>query len=129
MTLQCVGDLKSSPVITRHPENPILSRHDVPYTTAHTYNAGVTKYQGKYVMVFRNDYGSFEDHRIDDTNLGLAFSDDGVKWTVQPKPCFAMKDNVIRRAYDPRLTVIDGHCYMCFAVDTRHGIRGGIADR
>jgi beta-1,4-mannooligosaccharide/beta-1,4-mannosyl-N-acetylglucosamine phosphorylase len=32
-----------------------------------------------------------------------------------------------QRAYDPRLTVIEGRCYMCFAVDTKHGLRGGIA--
>jgi len=38
-----------------------------------------------------------------------------------------MKDEEITRVYDPRLTVIDGLCYLCFAVDTRHGIRGGIA--
>ena len=29
--------------------------------------------------------------------------------------------------YDPRLTVIGEQCYMCFAVDTKHGLRGGIA--
>jgi len=29
--------------------------------------------------------------------------------------------------YDPRLTVMDGRCYMCFAVDTKHGVCGGIA--
>lgn len=33
----------------------------------------------------------------------------------------------IKRAYDPRLTVIDGVVHMCFAVDSKHGIRGGIA--
>lgn len=31
------------------------------------------------------------------------------------------------RVYDPRLTVIGERCYMCFAVDTKHGLRGGIA--
>ena len=33
----------------------------------------------------------------------------------------------IVRVYDPRLTVIEGRCYLCFAADTPHGIRGGIA--
>jgi beta-1,4-mannooligosaccharide/beta-1,4-mannosyl-N-acetylglucosamine phosphorylase len=33
----------------------------------------------------------------------------------------------ITRAYDPRLTVLEGRCFMTFAVDTRHGIRGGVA--
>ena len=122
-----IGPLQSSPVITRHPANPLLTYKDVPYPAALVFNAGVTKYQGRYVMVFRNDYGSFEEQRLEGTNLGLAFSDDGVQWEVQPEPCFDLRDDEIRRGYDPRLTVLDGRCYMCFAVDTRHGVRGGIA--
>ena len=46
---------------------------------------------------------------------------------MEPEPCFALKDEEIQRAYDPRLTVIYGKVYVCFAVDTRHGVRGGIA--
>ncbi len=122
-----IGELKSSPVIRRHPANPVLSYKDVPYPSALVFNAGVTKYQGRYVVVFRNDYGSFDEQRLEGTNLGLAFSDDGVKWEVADKPCWQLKTDEISRVYDPRLTVIDGRCYMCFAVDTRHGVRGGIA--
>ena len=114
-------------MITRHPANPVLSAKDVPYPAALVFNAGVTKYQGRYVMVFRNDYGSLEEHRLEGTNLGLAFSADGIKWEVEPKPCFELRDREITRAYDPRLTVLDGRCYMCFAVDTHHGVLGGIA--
>jgi len=29
--------------------------------------------------------------------------------------------------YDPRLTVICDTCALCFAIDTKHGIRGSIA--
>lgn len=66
------------------------------------------------------------------TNLGIAYSNDGVKWDVQPEPWKVAAQIVdsspeIIRFYDPRLTVIDGRCYLCFAVDTRHGVRGGIA--
>jgi len=122
-----IGELKSSPLIHRHPANPVLSAADVPYKAALIFNAGVAKYQGKYVMVFRNDYGSLEDQKLEGTNMGLAFSDDGVKWSVTPEPCFEFKSDEIRRAYDPRLTVMDGRCYVCFAVDTNHGLRGGIA--
>ncbi|MDF3131136.1 glycoside hydrolase family 130 protein [Kiritimatiellaeota bacterium B1221] len=124
--------MKSSPVIQRHPANPLLTYKDVPYDCALVFNAGVCKYEGKYVMVFRNDYGSDQERwekgeRLTGTNLGLAFSDDGVKWEVQPEPCWSWKDDDIRRAYDPRLTVIDGQVHMCFAVDSNHGVRGGIA--
>ncbi len=122
-----IGELRSSPVMTRYPGNPVLSKKDVPYKATLIFNAGVTKYEGKYVMVFRNDYGDFGEHRFEGTNLGLAFSDDGIEWEVAPKPCWELKNEEISRAYDPRLMVIDGQVYMCFAVDTRHGVRGGIA--
>ncbi len=92
-------------------------------------------------MVFRNDfgltkkdYGNFFSGRTKEiarfqTNIGLAFSDDGIKWTVQNKPCFSLSGGKekIKRTYDPRLTVIDGRCYMCFAIDTTYGVCGGIA--
>lgn len=121
------GELKSSKTINRYPHNPILSAKDIPYESDLVFNAGVTKYEGRYVMVFRNDYGYNESSGFKGTNLGLAYSNDGIHWEVQPKPCFVLRDEEIKRAYDPRLTVMDGRCYMCFAIDTRHGLRGGIA--
>lgn len=117
---------RSSDVIKKL-DKPILTREDVPYNSALVFNAGVTKFNGKYVMVFRNDYGDFENRKLTGTNLGLATSDDGVNWSVSPKECFELSNDEISRAYDPRLTVIDGECYMCFAVDTKHGLLGGIA--
>ena len=125
-----VGTLSSSPLIRRHPANPVLDAARVPYPVALVFNAGVAKMGGRYVMVFRNDYGSLEKQTIEPshtTDLGIAFSDDGIHWTAGPKPVFKLRDEEIVRAYDPRLTVIDNRCYMCFAVDTKHGIRGGVA--
>ena len=127
MATRSLPVLESAKIITRYPGNPVLSAKDIPYQATLIFNAGVCKYQGKYVMVFRNDYGREGDTRFDGTNLGLAYSDDGVKWQVQPKPCWQWKDQEIRRVYDPRLTVMDGRVYMCFAVDTNHGVRGGMA--
>ena len=119
--------LTSSPVITRCPANPVLASKQVPWPSTLAYNAGVIKFQGRYVMVFRSENASPEKLGMQDTVQGLAFSDDGVHWQVEPAPCFSMKDEEICRAYDPRLIVIEGRVYMCFAVDTRHGLRGGIA--
>ncbi len=123
-----VPELKSADVIKRHPDNPVLTFKDVPYPATLIFNAGVAKYQGKYVMVFRNDctdeWGQGGFHH---TNLGLAYSDDGVKWEVTNKPCWQWQDDEVRRVYDPRLTVIDGRVHVCFAVDTNHGVCGGIA--
>jgi len=118
----------SASVIKRHPLNPVLTEKDVPYDADLIFNAGVQKKDGTYYMLFRNDYcaprGS---HNLAGTNIGLARSDDGVHWKVDPEPHFALQDDEIRRIYDPRLQVIDGEIYICFAVDTWHGIRGGIA--
>ncbi len=127
MPEETIGPLSSSPVITRHPQNPLLTQAEVPYESTLVFNAGVAKYQGRYVMVFRNDV--FQEG-ANYTNLGLAFSDDGIGWEVEKKPCLTREqfgDDEVWRAYDPRLTVIEGRVAMCFAVDTRHGLRGGVA--
>ncbi|MDZ4198261.1 MAG: hypothetical protein U1E27_03150, partial [Kiritimatiellia bacterium] len=96
--------LVSSPAIRRCAKNPVLSKKDVPYDSALVFNAGIIKYQSKYVMVFRNDYGATEQDFADyncgrrkdrphfRVKLGLAHSDNGIDWTVDPKPCFAIDD-------------------------------------
>lgn len=133
-----VPAFKSSPVITRcNGGAPILSKEQVPYDAELVFNAGVAKYNGKYVMVFRDDYNYLGPHtnimggsKFAGTHLGLAFSDDGIRWEVSPQPLWnadMLGDPEIMRIYDPRLTVIDGKCYLCFAMDTKHGLRGGIA--
>ena len=127
---QSIPTLVSSPVITRYPGNPVLAPKDVPYAPALVFNAGVAKFQGRYVMVFRNDYGDPLKHTLlpsHTTNLGLAYSNDGIHWDVSPNNITLLQDEEIVRTYDPRLIVIDGRCYICFAVDTKHGVRGGIA--
>ncbi len=126
-----VGQLTSSPVIKRCDKNPILKASDVPYRTDLVCNAGVTKFRGRYVMVFRNDI-RVDEHTVQEgVSLGLAYSNDGIVWEVQPKPCFdvhyGMQDGEFINTYDPRLTVIDARCYMTFGADTRHGVRCGIA--
>jgi beta-1,4-mannooligosaccharide/beta-1,4-mannosyl-N-acetylglucosamine phosphorylase len=146
-SLSLMPPLASTPVIHRHPANPILTAADVPYDASLVFNAGVCKYRGRYAMVFRNDYGADEaafsaGRSFTGTNLGLAFSDDGVAWRTEPRPCITLDkardliashlpdldtERELRRFYDPRLTVLDERVYMCFAVDTAHGLRGGIA--
>jgi beta-1,4-mannooligosaccharide/beta-1,4-mannosyl-N-acetylglucosamine phosphorylase len=121
------NSFKTSPAIQRFEGNPVLTSEDVPFDSDLVFNAGIAKYEGRYVMVFRNDYGWDEQNRFEGTNLGLAFSDDGISWDVQPSPCFDLRDEEIRRGYDPRLTVIGDRCVMCFAIDTEHGVRGGVA--
>ncbi|NLF40825.1 glycosidase, partial [bacterium] len=123
-----MAPISPTDAVKRYRGNPVLSAADIPYPATLVFNAGVTKYQGRYVMVFRNDYGGTPGtSSFAGTNMGVAFSDDGIHWSPEEHPWIEWKTGEISRAYDPRITVIDGRCYLCFAVDTRHGIRGGIA--
>lgn len=134
--------VSSPPAMLRHPANPVLSPRNVPYPSTLTFNAGVVRHAGRYLMVFRNDFGRDGDPVFDGTNIGLATSPDGIDWTVDPNPILttesvrsAFQDlfkhryaaDFVRRIYDPRLTVIEDRIFMCFAIDTSHGVCGGVA--
>lgn len=127
-------ELFSSNVIKRYSGNPILSEGDIPYEASLIFNAGVINKNGRYYMLFRNDYGTNENDfgkgkGFAGTSLGVAESDDGIHFTPRNKPFIDsadITDPEIRRFYDPRLTIIEDKIYICFAVDTQHGIRGGV---
>lgn len=135
----------SYPGIQRCETNPVLSHHDVPYESGLVFNAGVAKYDDEYVMIFRNEPARMEEPKELDglTNLGLARSKDGIDWEVDEdlfmdaeEPQHILRafhherfgDEEVRRIYDPRITVLDDQCYLCYATDTNHGVCGGIAD-
>ena len=118
-------------IVNRYHGNPILTAEQVKFPANLIFNAGVAKFKEKYVMVFRNDYNypksMFDDHfagkgelHAPSSNLGLAYSDDGLNWEPLDKPIFEIKNDEIKRVYDPRLTVINERCYMSFAIDTQH---------
>lgn len=116
--------------VRRHPANPVLRASQVPYRSDLVLNAAVTKYRGKYVMLFRNDIRSSETTVSEGVYLGLALSDDGIAWKVESEPVLDMHavDPEFNNVYDPRVTVMDdGRCLVTFGMDTRHGVRGGIA--
>jgi len=116
------------PLARRWEGNPVLTADDVPGPATLVFNAGVARFRGRYVMLFRNDIGDPERKTLEKTVLGLAVSDDGLHWEVDPDPIEIIPpDGELLRCYDPRLTVLEDRCYVCFAADTRHGIRGGIA--
>ena len=127
------SNYKGSPVITRYPDT-ILSCKDVPYESNLTFNAGIVKEKDGYTMLFRNDYGCTQPEweagkRFKGTNIGLAHSKDGIKWEVEKEPSFDltefMNSDEFCRAYDPRITAMDGHYIISFAIDTKHGVHGG----
>lgn len=111
-------------------ENPVLTYKDSAEGVALTFNAGIAKWKGKYVMLFRNDYGDWETQTVArKVDVRVAFSDDGIHWKAEAEPILQelLEDKENIWVYDPRLTVIEDTAYVCFALDTKHGIRGGIA--
>jgi beta-1,4-mannooligosaccharide/beta-1,4-mannosyl-N-acetylglucosamine phosphorylase len=127
-----IGPLTSSSIIKRHPQNPIFTAKDVPYPSVIAYNAGVVKYQGQCVMVFRNDYHyNEEEQKADHFQIGVAYSEDGISnWRVHPKPIIEFQGGVgddVLGSYDPRVTILEGRIYITYAMYTKHGYRGTIA--
>ena len=116
-------------------EKPVLTKDDIPYDASLIFNAGVTKFNEQYVMVFRNDYGPTEETYPElrfRTSIGFATSEDGIHWKVRESTICDSADRdpegELLRLYDPRITVIEGKPYLCMAMDTKHGVRGCIAE-
>jgi predicted GH43/DUF377 family glycosyl hydrolase len=114
-------------LITRYPNNPILTRDDVPYPVATVHNAAVVKHEGKYIMIFRS-------HRLNGRSiLGLAESADGYHFTVRPIPFMLPAKEGIFKEYeafgveDPRITFIDGEYLITYSAYSPHGVRIGLA--
>ncbi len=132
------------PPLFTHPcirkrSTPVVTAADLPYPSTLVFNAGVIKYRGEYVMVFRNDYGTTREgyetrnQRFTGTSVGIARSKNGIDgWVFDDVPLIdsndPAKDPEIRRFYDPRIIQIDGRLLLCLAMDTRHGIRGAIGE-
>ncbi len=132
------------PALFTHPcihkrSAPIVSAADLPYPSSLVFNAGVIKYRGEYVMVFRNDYGTDRDAyenrgvRFAGTSVGVARSKNGVDgWVFDPVPLIDSndpeKDPETQRFYDPRIIQVEDRLLLCLAMDTRHGIRGAIGE-
>lgn len=94
-------------VVTRHPENPIVTRDMFPGQIEGAYNSGCIKLKnGKYLMASRCNYYNHQ------TMIWFLDSDDGVHFKPRPKPMPVPEgdwwryyaDSVI---YDPRLTYIE----------------------
>ena len=134
-------------------DKPILTGKDIPYNAQFIFNAGVAKINGKYVMIFRNDYNMEEKYYPNGygsnrgISVGIAVSDNGIdNWKVHEKPLVDMHwepgdqtpgvDTLgrtfpeypdILRLYDPRIIPMEDAIYLCLAMDTVHGLRGCIA--
>jgi predicted GH43/DUF377 family glycosyl hydrolase len=115
------------PVLKRYEKNPILTKEDVPYQVATVHNAGVTKCNGKYIMIFRSHLNNGR------SILGLAESDDGFSFDVAKEPFMTPACKGIFKEYeeygleDPRITFIDGEYLITYSAYSGHGVRIGLA--
>ncbi|BDS08854.1 glycosylase [Oceaniferula spumae] len=107
-------------MLKRHSNSPILRPSDIPgahpllVDASSVFNPGAIHFAGKHRMVLRTQSRSRESFMLP------AESEDGVKFSVNGKPIvFANMPEtpVVSHAYDPRLTIIDGRCYIMFAAD------------
>ena len=114
-------------VIKRYEDNPILTKDDVPYPVVTVHNAAVTKYNNKYIMVFRSHLHNGR------SILGLAESENGYYFRVHETPFMAPSKEGIFREYeeygveDPRIIFIDGEYLITYSAYSRHGVRIGLA--
>ena len=114
-------------VIERCLANPILTRDNIPYAVETVHNAGVTRYDGRTIMLFRSH------PRSGRSIIGIAESEDGFKFTVGPKPFMIPSEHGIFAEYevygveDPRISCIDGEYLITYSAYSRHGVRIGLA--
>lgn len=110
----------SDSVIRRYRGNPILTAKDIPFECLRCYNPAAFKFRDKYMMLVRV-WG--EGRR---ESVGLAVSDDGYHFTVEPSPVLLPSPADQGRLNDCRVTEIDGEFYVCYCSDPEDGIRIGI---
>lgn len=115
------------PIVKRYANNPILTKDDVPYPVTTVHNAGVTKYNGHYIMIFRSHL--YNGRSI----LGLAESDDGFHFHVSNKPFMIPAAQGVFKEYeeygveDPRITFLEDEYLITYSAYSRHGVRIGLA--
>jgi predicted GH43/DUF377 family glycosyl hydrolase len=114
-------------IVKRYKKNPILTKKDIPYPVSTVHNAGVTKYQDTYIMLFRS-------HRRNGRSIiGLAESNDGYHFTVRPKPFLVPATAGYFAQYeeygveDCRICEISGQYYLTYSAYSRHGVRISLA--
>lgn len=116
----------------RHPNNPILTRLDIPDIPPHltdvtsVFNPGAIKVEDRYLLILRVQ------NRGRETFSLMAYSDDGVHFEVareiiEFEGIEKVKDTIYH-CYDPRPTKIGNTYYIMFAMDMDDGCQLGLAN-
>jgi len=115
-------------LVERHRNNPILTRDDVPYPVETVHNAGVVKYQGRYIMLFRSHL------RNGRSIIGIAESNDGFQFKVRPGPFMTPHKEGVFADYeefgveDPRICHLGDTYLITYSAYSRYGVRIGLAE-
>ena len=113
--------------VTRYEGNPILTKDDVPYPVQTVHNAGVTKFDGRYIMLFRAHLDTGR------SIIGAAVSEDGFNFKARPGPFMVPSKEGEFCEYeefsieDPRITPLEGAYYITYSAYSAHGVRTGLA--
>lgn len=114
-------------LVVRYDGNPILTKDDIPYRVETVHNAGVVKFDGRYMMLFRSHVATGR------SIIGLAESDDGFTFKAAPEPFMVPSTEPLFGEYeeygveDPRITRLEGSFYITYSAYSRHGVRIGLA--
>ena len=117
--------------LTRSPENPIITRADIPdvppeiVDATSVFNPGAVLHEGRYLLMLRVQTRGRE------TFFMTAESDDGTHFKISPRIVSLRDidrfDGTVYHSYDPRVTRLDDTFYIMFAMDTDAGCRLGVA--
>lgn len=112
------------PVVQRYSKNPILKGTDFPKASGivRVFNSGIVKWRGRYMMACR-----VEDRALNN-RIWIAESVDGYHFVPRPGPVAMPTDPEFLKYtagmyYDPRITEIDGKCYLLHAAHSAHTCR------
>lgn len=114
-------------VVERYKNNPILTKKDIPYNVATVHNAGIVKYNGKYIMLFRSHLQNGR------SIIGIAESDNGYDFMVRPEPFLTPSNDSVFGEYeeygveDVRISNVDDEFLLTYSAYSRHGVRIGLA--
>lgn len=105
--------------ICRYNSNPILTKKDVPFKVNSIFNPGAAKIKDKYVLVCRTEMPNGR------SSFTLAWSDDGINFKVDSKPCLNSFDHKDFNIYtewgieDTRVTKIENNYYLTYTAYSR----------
>lgn len=113
------------PVVQRYANNPILTGSDFPKGSGivRVFNSGIIKWRGRYMMACRAEDRALRNR------IWIAESQDGYHFVPKPAPVAMPTDNpefaeyTAGMYYDPRITELDGRCYLVHAAHSGHTCR------